>query len=266
MSNVSATWTPSLATTGTDGSVEQIRQLVPCGGTMYAVGRFSEIKQGQATQTRNNAFSFNASTGVLTNWNPNVNGQVNSVALSTDCSVAYLGGTFTTIGSTPAAVKNIAAVSTGTGAVIPGFASSAGAKVNTLAMVKGGTHLLVGGNFTSINGSTKKYLVSLNPTTGKDDGYVNLNISGKYVYTDDGGQQSRGTRRRSSTPRSAQTAPSCWRWVYSRPSAARPAARSSCWTSARAAPRSMPGTPGTSTSIATSWSPSTFRQQPGHLT
>jgi len=188
VSPIAATWTPSLATSGTDGSVERIRKIEQCGSTMYAVGLFSSIKRYTATYARNNAFSFNASTGVMTNWAPNVNGQVNSIVLSADCSTAYLGGTFTSINGT--AAKNIAAVSTTTGVVVTAFARTAGGKVNTLA--RSGTHLLVGGNFTSINGSTKKYLVSLNLTTGKDDGYVNLALTGNYVYTQDDGRQSGG--------------------------------------------------------------------------
>lgn len=190
VSPTAATGIPQLGTSGRDGSVERVRQLVQCSDKIYAVGLFTSIKRNSTVYNRTNAFSFDAATGAMTSWAPTVNGQVDTVALSADCSTAYLGGTFTAIGST--AVKNLAAVSTGTGAVIPGFASSAGGKVNTLAMVKNGSRLLVGGNFTSINGSTKDYLVSLDPTTGKDDGYVSLNISGKYVYTDDGGQQSKG--------------------------------------------------------------------------
>ena len=172
--------------------MERVRQLVQCDSTMYAVGRFSSIRRNSVTYARNNAFSFStapgSSLGAVTSWNPNVNGQVNSVALSSDCSTAYLGGSFSSINGT--AVNNIAAVSTSTGAVIPTFAHSANGAVNTLA--RAGSHLLVGGSFSSINGSTKRYLVSLNPTTGFDDGFVNLSISGNYQYTDDGGQQSKG--------------------------------------------------------------------------
>ncbi len=181
-----APWTPSLSTSGTDGTVEQVRQLVPCNGTMYAVGRFSQVKQSGTMYNRNNAFSFSASDGTVTNWDPNVNGQVNSVAMSTDCQTIYLGGSFTSIGST--AVSNIAAVDATSGQVIQNFLSSANKKVNTLVM--SGGHLLVGGNFTSINGSGTDYMVSLDPGNGTDDGYVNLNISGHYVYTDQGGRAS----------------------------------------------------------------------------
>lgn len=184
---LAAKWTPELATSGTDGSVETVRQFVPCGGSMYAVGRFTSIKQGSSVVTRNNAFSFSDTNGTITAWNPNVNGEVDSVALSADCSVAYLGGAFTSVGGSPA--SNIVAVSTVTGSVVPTFAATANKPVNTLVMSKG--HLLVGGRFTSFNGSfAKKYMISVNPSTGKDDGYINLNISGNYVYTQQDGRKS----------------------------------------------------------------------------
>jgi hypothetical protein len=177
VSSTPARGTPALANTGT---TQQVRQLVQCGGTMYAVGHFNTITWNGNTYTRNNAFSFSATAPfTMSSWNPNVNGSVNTVALSPDCSVAYLGGQFTAVGGTGA--SNLAAVSTSTGAVITSFAHSAGGQVRTLLLAKG--HLLTGGYFTKINGSSAhKYMASLNPTTGSDDGFVNLNISGNYQY------------------------------------------------------------------------------------
>src|SRR3954469_2944041 len=94
-----ASWTPQIATQGTDGSIEVVRQMVPCGNTMYAVGTFTSIKRYSTTVTRNNVFSFNASTGAITSWNPNVTGSVvDSIALSPDCRTAYLGGQFSAVG------------------------------------------------------------------------------------------------------------------------------------------------------------------------
>ena len=70
---------------------------------------------------------------------------------------------------TPA--TNIAAISTSTGAVQAGFAHNANRQVETLA--SSDSHLLVGGYFTSINGSSAhRYIASLNPTTGKADGFI----------------------------------------------------------------------------------------------
>ena len=169
--------TPQLASTGT---TEQVRQLAQCGNTMYAVGTFTAITQGGTTFPRNNVFSFSASKPyTMTSWNPNVNGIVNGIAFSPDCSTAYLGGKFSTIGGV--AVKNIAAVSTSTGAVITGFGHNASGQVETLQYYNG--HILTGGYYTSINNSSANpYMTSLNPTTGKDDGFIHLSISGNYQF------------------------------------------------------------------------------------
>ena len=174
-----ATQTPHFpASTST---TEQIRQLVQCGGTMYAVGSFTSIKRESLSYTRDNVFSFSATAPyAVTSFNPNVNGVVNSIAFNgTDCSNAYIGGQFTSVGGT--AVKNLAKVSTSTGAVVPGFGHSASGQVVTLLGAAG--HILVGGYYTSINNSSADpYMTSLNPTTGADDGFVHLNISGNYQF------------------------------------------------------------------------------------
>ena len=103
-----ASWTPQMvAPTGTG----YVRQLTPCGSNMYAVGTFSQFKSpadGGAVFSRNNAMSFNATTGKMTAFNPNANGVVNSIApnpadCSTDTSAAVA-----TVGGQPA--TNIAAV------------------------------------------------------------------------------------------------------------------------------------------------------------
>jgi hypothetical protein len=172
-----ASGTPTLASTGT---TEQIRQLVQCGGTMYAVGTFTQIKHGSTTYARNNAFSFSATAPFdVTSWNPDVNGTVDTIAFNgSGCSTAYLGGHFSSVRG--ATAKNIAAVDAA-GALVPGFKDNASGEVNTLAVVNG--HLLAGGAFKGINGSTSDpYFASLSPATGRDDGFAHLNISGHYVY------------------------------------------------------------------------------------
>jgi hypothetical protein len=110
---------------------------------------------------------------------------VNSIGFNgADCSTAYLVGKFTSVNGT--AVRNIAAVDTTTGVVNTAFKSSANGALDTIVGWNG--HLLVGGAFTSINGSTASpYFTSLDPTTGKDDGYLRLAISGNYTYQDAAG-------------------------------------------------------------------------------
>ena len=174
----------------TSSPTQQIRQLVQCGGTMYAVGSFSSIKKGSTTFSRTDLVSFSASSPyTVTSWAPVVVGStntnesgaaaINSIAFSGgDCANAYIGGNFTKVNGT--SVKNIAEISTSTGNVVTGFAHNASGAVDTLAAVGG--HLLVGGTFTSINGAAVPRMVSLSPATGLSDGFLNLSIAGSQVY------------------------------------------------------------------------------------
>src|SRR5260370_41837742 len=87
-------------------------------------------------------------------------------------------------------VKYIASVSTSSGAVISSFGHNANGQVETLRYYNG--HILTGGYYTSINNSTaSKYMTSLNPTTGADDGFIRLNISGNYQFPGVGGNPTR---------------------------------------------------------------------------
>src|SRR6266700_197300 len=82
VSKTPASGTPQLAVYN-GRTADQVRQLVQCGGTMYAVR----------------------------SWNPDATGKVNSVAFNgSDCSIAYLGGNFSSVHG--AAAKYFAAVST----------------------------------------------------------------------------------------------------------------------------------------------------------
>src|SRR4029453_12705239 len=172
-----ADWTPQMVAPVGAGYV---RQLTPCGGTMYAVGTFTQFRSpadGGATFTRNNAMSFSGTTGKITAFSPNTNGIVNTIALDpANCGTAWIGGKFTTVGGQ--AATNIAAVDTATGALKTGFEHSANGQVNALLFPHG--RLLVGGNFTSINGVTRSRLGSLNPTTGVPDSYLTLGLTGNY--------------------------------------------------------------------------------------
>jgi hypothetical protein len=173
------TGTPHFAVTSKP--VEQVRQLVQCGGTMYAVGTFSHILQGSHDYTRHNAFSFHASPPfTMTSWAPNINGEVNSIAFHAgNCSRAYIGGSFSSVNGT--AAKNIAEITAGGGGIVKGFAHNASGAVQTIRGLD--HHMLVGGNYKSINGSSANpYMTSLNPTSGKDDGFVHLRISGHYQF------------------------------------------------------------------------------------
>jgi hypothetical protein len=185
VSPVPAAGTPHLVLTS--GPDQIVRQLVKCGKTMYAVGRFTEIAAKGHTFTRDNIFSFNATAPfTVTSWDPDVNGEVNTIAFhGTNCSKAYIGGQFTSVHGT--AADNIAKISTSTGAVVTTFGHVAGNIVDTLIVTHG--HLLAGGHFGTINGSkTDKYFASLNLSTGADDGYLRLKIHGQYHFCNSSGK------------------------------------------------------------------------------
>jgi hypothetical protein len=163
------------------GRTQVIRQLVQCGGTMYAVGRFTRIAWHRHSYPRANIVSFSATAPYrITSWQPNVNGEVNSIAFDgTRCGTAYIGGKFTRVGKTAAA--NIAEIRTSNGRVVQRFRHDASNTVNTLAVTRN-RHLLVGGQFGKINGSRTRFMVSLNPVTGRDDRFIRLSISGHYHF------------------------------------------------------------------------------------
>ena len=162
----------------TGSTKDRIRQLVKCGGMMYAVGSFAAIVHGGATYSRHNVFSFTATVPyTVSGWKVDVNGEVNSIAFikHRGCADAYIGGSFSSVHGT--AATNIAEVSTSTGAVVRGFGRDANGTVQTLLGY--GDHLLAGGLFTRANGHARSYYASLSPSTGKDDGFIDLHVEGR---------------------------------------------------------------------------------------
>ena len=85
--------TPHLKTTETP--TQQIRQLVQCGNTMYAVGSFDTIIKGSTTYPRNNIFSFSATAPyTVTSWAPNVVGTYGTTSDTSDTlnTIAFVNG------------------------------------------------------------------------------------------------------------------------------------------------------------------------------
>jgi hypothetical protein len=75
---------------------EQIRQLAQCGGTMYAVGSFTLIRKGSTTYTRNNIFSFKATSPfTVTTWAPDVVGTYGTTSNPSDIlnAIAFAAAT-----------------------------------------------------------------------------------------------------------------------------------------------------------------------------
>jgi hypothetical protein len=174
--------TPQLGgspTSGTDGTIEVARQITQCGGVMYVGGTFTQVRNPNSNTpvTRNRAFAFRATAPhTILDWNPNVNGDVYTVACAPDGDI-YLGGQFTTVGGV--AVRNLAKVDEVSGANQASFTLHPAGRVNHVEVVRdlgGVPHLLVGGQ-------AAPFLRSVDPATGGSDGYALPAISGTYQFT-----------------------------------------------------------------------------------
>lgn len=140
---------PALQTWGATGAV---RAQVIIGSTLYFGGSFTSVvsPDGATTVTRGHLAAIDLTTGDLLPWSPTTNGTV--LAMVTDGTTVYIGGSFTTVNSTARA--RLAALDTA-GALVP-WATGANAVVDALHLR--GTTLYVGGAFTTLGGATRGYL------------------------------------------------------------------------------------------------------------
>ena len=83
-------------------------------------------------------------------------------------NTVYAGGVFTSVQSTDGTQTlpraNLAAFDITTGAIRTGFSADTNGRV--LSLASDGTHLFVGGDYTTIGGKARTRLASLDPTTG----------------------------------------------------------------------------------------------------
>jgi hypothetical protein len=174
VSTIPASGTPYLAITKTQ---QTIKQLVECGGMMYAVGFIWSVYQNGTKYSRPGLFSFSATAPyTLSSLDANIVGGVDSITFTNGhgCGTAYIGGNFTSINGKSA--TRIAAISTTTGQLVSSFGHYANATVDTLRAYK--DQLLVGGKFTRTNGFSRYYYESLSPSTGQVTSFVDLHLEG----------------------------------------------------------------------------------------
>ncbi len=136
-----------------------ITSVVSDGATLYVGGGFTEVtlRSGEPfSSARNYLAAIDLTTYTLTSFDPNLNSSVTSLALSSDGSTLYVGGSFTCVGGVfeDACLEvehlNIAAIDTTTGNADAIFFDPDG-EVNTLALSGDDSLLFAGGSFTSVN-------------------------------------------------------------------------------------------------------------------
>jgi trimeric autotransporter adhesin len=150
--------TPTWQTNG------RVLAVASSGTTVYLAGTFTSVRPpgnrtGVGEVARNRAAAFDATTGGLLAWNPNVNGEVRALAVAGQR--VYLGGGFSRVGSSSR--RRLAAVDASSG-LATSWNPSVSAKVNALAT--DGSTVWLGGTFTSVGGSPRLRLAAVSASTG----------------------------------------------------------------------------------------------------
>lgn len=119
----------------------------PDGTRIYVGGIFTTVNG----VSRNRVAAFDTATGTLvSSFNPNANFTVNSITASN--STVWLGGGFTAVAGQQR--LGAAAVASTNAALEPWAPVLAGGKAFGLALSPDGSKVVLGGNFTSLNGGT----------------------------------------------------------------------------------------------------------------
>jgi len=155
---------PDSAIGATDGIVNA---LAIKGQVLYIGGNFKFVFDGSGLAfARNNLAAIDVVSGVVTPWNPDATGIIESMALSGDGRALYVGGSFSTIDGM--ARRNLAVIDTQRDSNnIGNWNPDPDAVVRALALSVDNLSLYVGGDFQSFQGGSiiRRFLASLNPLT-----------------------------------------------------------------------------------------------------
>lgn len=140
------------------GGTMEVRSVTSDETQIYAVGNGITSVNGA---TRNNAFALNLGDLSVTNWNPNLNGEGNSVLAVND--LVFIGGGYLGINGDGTTFRYQAVDKVnGTKRLIPSSSIFPNAAVNSQTLV--GDRIFLGGDFISI-GTGYNYLAVYNLTT-----------------------------------------------------------------------------------------------------
>ena len=121
-------------------------------GKILLSGLFNNLFTSAAGVTRNHIARLNADGSVDSRFDPNADNSISALAVQADGKI-LLGGSFTSLGSAPATTRNRIARLNGDGSLDGAFDPDAnGALVAAFAVQEDGK-VLLGGGFTSLNGS-----------------------------------------------------------------------------------------------------------------
>lgn len=138
------------------------------GNTVYVAGQFTNARPAGAAPgtnqtSRNNLLAYDVTTGnLVTSFNPSLNAQAKTVAVSPDGKRLYVGGTFTQVGGVNR--YRIAAFDTATGQLISNFSPAIDATVNSIVATN--TTVYVAGTFSKVGATARPRLAAFNASNG----------------------------------------------------------------------------------------------------
>jgi outer membrane protein assembly factor BamB len=156
--------TAARATWQTNGIV---RAVVYHGGAVYIGGEFTSVRppgaaSGTGEVARNHVAALSATTGALLPFKHDLNGIVQSLAISSGGTRIYAGGDFTRVDG---AVRNhVAAFDSASGALTSEWRPSVSGHVKSLSV--SGTRVYVGGTFSSAGGQPRTNVAAFDASTG----------------------------------------------------------------------------------------------------
>jgi hypothetical protein len=156
-----------------DGTV---RAIAVVGTKVVVAGNFDHVRNAGSSTTiaRHNIFSFDSATGkVDTKFVPKVDGTVYALQPGTSGSV-YVAGSFTNTNGV--GLGSLTKLNVADGKAVTGFNARVGHGL-IFAMIRRGSHVYIGGEFTTIAGKTHAPLARVDATTGKVDSTLNLSVT-----------------------------------------------------------------------------------------
>ena len=140
-----------------------VQAIAVSGSTVYLGGSFTQV--GGKGHQRLAAVDTSAGAPIAA-FKPTMDAEV--LTLSLAGSDVFAGGMFTTVnGAAHTYLAALDATTTSTpGALDPAFTGSADGGVLASTMTADGTKLVIGGNFTHVDGSSQNHIAAVSPTTG----------------------------------------------------------------------------------------------------
>jgi hypothetical protein len=130
---------------------QTVRVIVHSGNTVFVGGDFTTVTDESGVHSRNHVAAFDATTGLVLPWNPNVTG-ASVLAIAVGKKAVFIGGSFSAVKGQPR--RNLARVGRGPGSKLSvKFKHRTDAPVRALCFSKG--RILIGGDFMKFDGQRR---------------------------------------------------------------------------------------------------------------